>query len=273
MINMGGRLARSCLYGEEKMPWNPDQYQQFQTQRATPFQDALALVRWQEGLRVIDLGCGTGELTAQLADRLPGCEVLGVDTAAEMLERAQTYARPGLRFEQQAIEDVSGEWDLVFSHSALQWVVDHRRLIPRLMRHVAAGGQLVAQFPSNHRHPVHLLLAETASEDPFRAAFGDWRWHTPVLPLVDYAELLYISSGSAIEAVEKVYPLVLEVEALVEWMKGTGLIRYLDRLPDDLHEIFVERYREKLRAQWPTDPVFYAFTRILVSAVKEQEEA
>ncbi len=251
------------------MPWNPDQYQQFQTQRAAPFTDTVAMVRWREGLRVIDLGCGTGELTAQLADRLPGCTVLGVDTSAEMLERAQTHARPGLRFEQQAIEDVSGEWDLVFSHSALQWVVDHHHLIPRLMGLVAAGGQLVAQFPSNHRHPVHLLAAETASEAPFRAALGNWRWHTPVLPLVDYAELLYISRASAIEAAEKVYPLVLGIDALVEWMKGTGLVRYLDRLPDDLHETFIERYRENLRAQWPTDPVFYGFTRMVLSAVKE----
>lgn len=59
------------------MPWNPDRYHQFQKERSAPFEDALKLVTVRDGLRVVDLGCGTGELTRRLADHLPGSDTLG----------------------------------------------------------------------------------------------------------------------------------------------------------------------------------------------------
>lgn len=70
------------------MPWNPDRYHQFQKERSAPFEDALALVTVRAGLRVVDLGCGTGELTRRLADALPDCDALGLDSSAEMLAKA-----------------------------------------------------------------------------------------------------------------------------------------------------------------------------------------
>src|SRR5579871_2079086 len=79
------------------MPWNPERYHQFQRERAAPFEDALALVQRREGLSVIDLGCGTGELTRRLADALPGSDVLGIDSSPEMLAKAKPLERPGLR--------------------------------------------------------------------------------------------------------------------------------------------------------------------------------
>src|SRR5215469_4577122 len=103
------------------MPWNPERYHQFQRERAAPFEDALALVTRRDGLRVIDLGCGTGELTRRLADALPGSDVVGIDSSSEMLARAAPHARPGLRFEQGTIEELAGEWDLIFSNAALHW--------------------------------------------------------------------------------------------------------------------------------------------------------
>src|SRR5438445_1486073 len=161
------------------MPWDPDRYHQFQSERFAPFEDLVALVTLREGLSVIDLGCGTGELTARLAERLPGSDVLGVDSSPEMLARAQTLARPGLRFERRAIEAVRGAWDLVFSHAAIQWVDDHAALVPRLLGLVRPGGRLAVQLPSNHAHPAHALIAEVAGEEPFRAALGGWNRQAP----------------------------------------------------------------------------------------------
>ena len=65
------------------MPWNPDKYHQFQTQRSAPFDDLLKLVDVRPGLKVVDLGCGTGELTCRLADSLPESEVLGLDLQSQ----------------------------------------------------------------------------------------------------------------------------------------------------------------------------------------------
>ena len=88
------------------MPWDPKQYLKFQSERFAPFDDLFAMIDVRPGLRVIDLGCGTGELTARLAERLPDSDVLGADASAEMLAQSQPLARPGLRFEQRTIESI-----------------------------------------------------------------------------------------------------------------------------------------------------------------------
>ena len=112
------------------MTWNPAQYHKFQKERFAPFEDLIQLIHVRSSLKVIDLGCGTGDLTRRLADLLPDSDVLGLDSSDEMLEKAQAQARPGLRFQKGQIEEAEGQWDLVFSHAALQWVDDHRALWP-----------------------------------------------------------------------------------------------------------------------------------------------
>jgi trans-aconitate 2-methyltransferase len=249
------------------MTWNPDEYRRFEAERAAPFDDLLALIAVRPGLRVLDLGCGDGGLTRRLAAGLPDCEVLGIDSSPEMLARAQADAEPRVRFEHGTIEAVVGRYDLLFSHSVLQWVPNHAALIPRLLGHVTPGGQLAAQFPSNHGQPPHVLLAEVAREEPFQAALGGWTRLSPVLDVETYARLLFEGGAVAITAFEKVYPLVLEdAGSLLDWARGTALVPYLDRLPEALRKPFVARYRDKLEAAFPDKPVFYPFTRILLAA-------
>lgn len=251
------------------MPWSPDQYHKFQAERFAPFSDLLALIKTREGMRVLDLGCGTGELTSRLADRLKGSEVLGVDSSAEMLDKAEKLSRPGLEFERQAIEDVSGRWDLVFSHAAIQWVDHHAELVPRLLSLVSPGGQLAVQLPSNHQHVTHQTIIELAGEEPFRAALKGWSRPSPVLSITEYAELLYQHGGEEIVVFEKIYSHILEnSDALAEWTSGTALVPYLERLSLELREKFLESYRARLKEKFPHSPVFYPFQRILFSAMR-----
>src|SRR5512140_711586 len=114
------------------MPWDPETYNKFQHEREQPFEDLFRLLTVRSGLQVIDLGCGTGRITRQLADRLPDSDVLGVDSSPQMLASASELERRGLRFELKGIEAVQGTWDVVFSHAAIQWLDDHVHLVPRL---------------------------------------------------------------------------------------------------------------------------------------------
>lgn len=254
------------------MPWNPDRYEQFKTARSAPFDDLVALLSCRPGLKVIDLGCGTGELTRRLADFLPDSTVLGIDNSPEMLERAASHQRSGLSFQCQAIEDVKGKWDVVFSHAAIHWLPDHHQLIARLMSLVKPGGQLAIQIPSNHTHFSHLLITETASEEPFRSALSGWTRQSPVLALTDYAELLFASGGDNIRAFEKIYPVMMkDSDGIAEWVSGTALVPYFERLPKDLHDPFMERYRARLREYCASSPVFYAFKRTLFAATQSQD--
>jgi trans-aconitate 2-methyltransferase len=253
------------------MPWNPGQYHQFQGDRFAPFKDLLALVKIRNRLRVVDLGCGTGELTRRLADELPESEVVGIDSSPEMLERARGQVRAGLRFEQGTIESVEGEWDLIFSHAAIHWVDNQRALIARLLSLLNPGGQLAVQVPSNHWHATHTLITEIAAEEPFHSALGGWHRQSPVLSISEYAELLHRHGGTEITVFEKVYPSLLDnSDALSEWTTGTTLVPYFERLPNELHEPFMERYRERLAALYPASPVFYPFRRTLFAATRSQ---
>ncbi|BDV42501.1 trans-aconitate 2-methyltransferase [Geotalea uraniireducens] len=249
------------------MPWQPEQYLKFQDERYLPFEDLFPLIRVRAGLSVVDLGCGNGELTRRLADRLPESTVLGVDSSPTMLGKAQPFVRPGLDFALREIAALRGTWDLVFSHAALHWLDDHRRLIPRLLALVRPGGQVAVQVPSNHRHLAHLLIIETASEEPFRSALGGWLRHSPVLEIDQYAELLHRAGGTDLTVFEKVYPHRLaDADAIAEWTAGSTLVPYFERLPQELHEPFRERYRGKLRRAYPPGPVLYTFRRIFFAA-------
>jgi trans-aconitate 2-methyltransferase len=248
------------------MPWNPDRYLQFQSERSAPFNDLLALVAVRPRLKVVDLGCGTGELTRRLADSLPESDVLGLDLSTQMLERATLNARPGLRFEQGDQSRLAGTWDLIFSNAALQWSEDHARLIPHLFGCLAPGGQLSVQVPSNHTHISQRLIIETAQEEPFRSLLGDWVRRSPVLPIEEYSQILYNLGAEDIVVFEKIYPHVLEnADAILDWISGTALVPYFERL-GDAKASFLVVLRRKLGEALPGTPVFYPFKRTLFSA-------
>ena len=252
------------------MPWNPERYNQFQSERSAPFDDLLRLVQVRPGLRAIDLGCGTGELTRRLADALPGSDVLGIDSSPQMLEKSAAFARPGLRFSLGQLESANGDWDLVFSNAAVQWVEDHPRLLPRLFGLLRPGGQLCVQMPSNHSHPTHTLIAAIAGEEPFRTALDGWTRRSPVLAVEEYARLLYECGGRELQVFEKVYPHVLaDADALADWTSGTALVPYFERMGETLSQQFMQRYRQALRQRFPERPVFYGFRRILFSTLRE----
>lgn len=249
------------------MPWNPDQYHKFQAARSAPFEDIVTLINVREGQHAVDLGCGTGELTRKLADRLPGCDMLGLDNSREMLMQAASQTREGVRFEYGTVEDFAAapsEWDLIFSHAALHWIPDHRQLFPRLMAKVRQGGQFVVQMPSNFNHIVQSLVVTIALEEPWRSALNGFVRYSPVLPIDDYAEMLFTGGFENITVFEKIYPQVHEnSDGVVEFTKGSVLVPYLERLGDQ-SELFMETYRQRLRQHMPSSPVFYSFRRIIM---------
>ena len=249
------------------MPWDPNQYHKFQAERSAPFFELLALVETRPNLKVVDLGCGTGELTRHLA-ALPGSHVTGIDSSAQMLEKARAFETPRLRFEQGDQARLRGDWDLIFSNAALQWSEHHKHLIPRLYERLLPGGQIAVQVPSNHNHISHQIYRETAEEEPFKSVLKGFQRYAPVLSIDEYASLFFKCGAENIVVFEKIYPHILEdSDAVVEWISGTALVPYFERLGEH-KEKFVDILRTKMRAAMPDIPVFYPFRRTLFSARK-----
>ena len=250
--------------------WDPGQYAKFLRERSAPFFDLLDLVEPRTAMRAVDLGCGTGELTRQLHDRLGARETLGLDRSAKMLEKSAAFASPGLRFEGGTVETFApaAPFDLVFSNAALHFVEGHESLWPRLASFLAPGGQMAVHLPANQDHPTHVTAREVAAEAPFASALGGYVHPTHLLPLEAYATLFH-RLGFARQTVKLlVYTHLLEArESVVEWVKGSILTEYQSRMAPGLYERFLETYRARLLPRLADErPYFFTFKRVLMHA-------
>jgi trans-aconitate 2-methyltransferase len=248
--------------------WNPTQYERFRVEREQPFHDLVALITRRPASRVVDLGCGTGVLTAALHRELNAGATVGVDSSDAMLERAGQVGVDGVRFVRGDITawEPDAPFDVVFSNAALQWVPDHPRLFSRLSGMLVPGGELAVQVPTNFDHVSHLLAADLAREEPFASAMGGYVRRFDVLAPEEYATLVHDLGFEAQSVRLQVYGHLLEsTDSVVEWVRGTLLTDYESRLPDALYQEYVARYRERLHAALGEQrPYFYPFKRILL---------
>lgn len=251
-------------------PWDPAQYGRFSNERTQPFLDLLAMVTPVPGGRVVDLGCGTGELTRLLHEHTQAAETVGVDSSETMLAKSARFAGAGLRLEQADLEAYRPgiPFDVVFSNAAYQWVPGHETLIPGLTALVAPGGQFAFQVPANDDHASHVVAREVAAEEPYRSVLGGDERTWPVMSPESYAETLNSLGFGDLNVRMQVYGHQLEsTAAVVEWVKGTYLTDYARRMPADLYGRYLTRYREALLQRLgERSPFFYTYKRILVHA-------
>ncbi len=256
--------------------WDPEQYAKFEELRSRPFWDLAALINTSSPVHsLVDLGCGTGALTAELARQLRTTTATGVDSSPAMLERAATLASDRVSFELSDISSWTGNnVDLIVANASLQWVPGHAEVLSLWVGSLRPGGQIAVQVPANADHPSHTCSAALAQREPFLSAFATTGDGTPPLDPVSenvllpeqYSELLDDLGVVDPHVRLQVYPQVMPSSAhVVEWTSGTSLTRFFKRLPDELHEPFVDAYRTELVAAiGEHEPYFYAFKRILM---------
>ncbi len=207
----------------------------------------LQLLAPQPGERVLDLGCGTGELTARIAEL--GGEVLGVDQDAAMIERARERF-PALRFERadaQAFERPGGEppFDAVFSNAALHWMLRPAEVIARVRAVLRPGGRFVAEAGGRGNVArVEQALHQARAEAGLAARPSPW-----FLPsIAGYARLLEEGGLEPrhMQVFDRLTPLAEGESGLVDWMKmfATSLF---DELADSARDALLARAAELAR--------------------------
>ncbi|MFW5740886.1 MAG: methyltransferase domain-containing protein, partial [Myxococcota bacterium] len=198
------------------------------------------------------------------------------DNADSMLARAHTRTREGLRFEAGDLASYgrAASFDLVFSNAALHWVPDHPLLLARLSSLVRDGGQLAVQVPDNFDQPSHTAANAAAAEEPFRTALGAYTKPVHVLPPERYAVALHALGFDSITVRMQVYlHLLPNRDDVVEWVKGTTLTAFQERMPEGVFMAFLERYRALLFEQLPDERPFpFTFKRILMWGRKRRAE-
>lgn len=241
------------------MQWDPEQYLRFADERGRPFHDLLARVGAREARLVADLGCGPGTLTRLLAERWPQARIEAIDSSYEMVRRAEEELADLGERAVAALADIR-EWeppgavDVLVSNATLQWVPGHLELLERFVRWLTPGGWLAVQVPGNFGEPSHRLLAEVAGRPRWKERLADVpspAVEEPATYLSRLAEL-----GLDVDVWETTYLQVLPGEdAVLQWMRGTGLRPVLSALQDDgERSAFEAEYGELLRAAYPRQP-------------------
>ncbi|HSE10788.1 MAG TPA: trans-aconitate 2-methyltransferase [Nocardioidaceae bacterium] len=249
--------------------WDPERYLTYADERGRPFADLLARVAATGVDRVVDLGCGPGNLEAMLAERWPGADVLGLDSSPEMIERAKASGLEGARFEVADLRAWEAEEpvDVLVSNATLQWVPGHLDLLPHLVSQVAPGGWLAFQVPGNFSEPSHALLHELAGDNRFHEYVDGVARPDAFGPGV-YLEAL-LGLGCEVDAWETTYLHLLHGEDPVfTWISGTGARPILQALPQPLREEFEAEYKPLLREAYPAGPqgTVLPFRRVFVVA-------
>jgi trans-aconitate 2-methyltransferase len=232
------------------VPWDPDRYLRFADHRTRPGIELLARVPDIRARQIVDLGCGTGNLTGLLAQRWTEATTTGIDSSEEMIERARRD-HPALNWTVSSVEawDPGTHLDLIFSNAALHWVDDHETLFRRLRSSLADGGVLAVQMPDNWAAPTHRIPADVLDR-------GDWpeaarsalmrdrlarpdryeRWVQPAT--VDMWRTTYFHQLGGVDAVWT-------------WVTGSVLRPVLEHLDADDRDRFSHDCRDRYRKAYP----------------------
>ncbi|SIR17410.1 trans-aconitate 2-methyltransferase [Rhizobium sp. RU20A] len=258
------------------MTWSAAQYLKFEDQRTRPARDLLSAVPDLPEGAIYDLGCGPANSTALIVERFGAARVTGVDTAPDMLAAAAKRL-PDCRF---ICADLS-TWEpeapaaLFFANAVFQWVPDTLEVLAWLSDRLLPGGVLAVQMPDNLTEPSHAAMRETAAEARFAAHLADAeRLRTPIPPPRRLFERL-AGPDRQVDVWHTVYnhPLA-DTDAIVEWVKGTGLRPFLERLPAALVPAFTDAYRDRIAMSYPamTDGrVLLRFPRLFLTVRRMPE--
>jgi trans-aconitate 2-methyltransferase len=250
--------------------WDPGQYLRWSDHRLRPALDLIQRVPLSRPAHIVDLGCGTGNVTAVLRRAWPEARVTGVDASAAMLERARA-SDPGVDWQQAGIDAwaPAAPVDLLFSNATLHWLDGHTGLFPRLLGFVAPGGVLAVQMPRNFSEPSHTSITEVAREGGWRDRLAPLIRLEPCKPPAFYWDLL-ASHVASLDVWETVYQQALTGDnPVADFVKGSWLKPFLDALDGPERAAFEAAYRARVARAYPARPdgtTLFPFRRLFIVA-------
>ncbi len=228
-------------------------------------EDVVDLLDPKPGEKILDLGCGTGDLTQEISTR--GARVTGIDASPQMISRA-AGKYPDLRFEVGDAKGLEGfsSFDAVFSNAVLHWVREARQVISAVYSALNLGGRFVAELGGRGNvRCIESALQEALAERGISAADRN-PWYFP--SLAQYAALLEEGGFEATYAVLFDRPTPIGGEGIERWLEVFAG-NFLDGLSEDTRREVVGSVAAKVRPELLTAEGWVAdYRRLRVCAVR-----
>lgn len=253
--------------------WNANLYDAFNKERIQPSIDLANRID-KVCTRILDVGCGSGMSTLALKNRFPEAEIIGVDLSAAMLENAKKLLSDVQWIQRdcsESLEDL-GQFDLVFSNAFLQWLPDQEKFIKNIRNCIKENGMLAMQIPNFENMRIAGIIRETAEDfDTNGSIFTNMNNTCYNYPLTTYYNMM-CRYYSDVEVWQTNYIHQMDSsDSIVEFVKGTALIPYLERLSESQEQEFIEQLNERIAEDYkPCDngKVLFPFERIFVYGIK-----
>jgi trans-aconitate 2-methyltransferase len=239
--------------------WNAPGYSRIATLQEVMAAEVLLLLRLKGTERVLDLGCGNGKITAEIAARVPEGSVVGIDASAHMIafasEQYASATHPNLRFEASDIRHLPfrEEFDLVVSFNALHWIPEQAEALRSILSAMKPGALAQLRLvPAGERKSLENVLEETRLSSRWARYFQGF--HDPYLHLTpeQYGGLAE-KNGLHVERVttsDKAWD--FHSHAAFEAFGSVTFVEWSKNLPEGERPAFVEDVLERYRSQVAT---------------------
>ncbi len=211
----------------------------------------LELLEAHAGERILDVGCGTGHLTAKIATN--GAQATGIDQSAEMIQEARA-AYPALRFEVMDARQLvfPEKFDAVFSNATLHWIKEPERAVQSMARVLRPGGRFVAEFGGQGNIAALVAAVERAWPKAGLPQPVPNPWYYP--SLAEYASLLEKHGLEVTYGLlfDRPTPLEDGERGLRNWLEMFGGV-IMEKLPKDHKERLLREVQSEARASLYSD--------------------
>jgi trans-aconitate 2-methyltransferase len=242
--------------------WDASTYDRISAPQQAWAAEQLARLELAGDEVVLDAGCGSGKITAELARRVPRGTVYAVDAAPSMVEHARELLGPRAVALCQDLAELAlpEPVDVVFSNATFHWIHDHDALFAALHRNMKPGGSLVAQCGGRGNIDAFRRTSEeVAAEEPFAPYFAGWRKPWNYATADETADRLRRAGFEDVSCWLEDRP--TELEDPRSFVQTVCLVRHLDPLPSELREPFVDRVME-----CAGEPLVLGYVRLNMSA-------
>jgi trans-aconitate 2-methyltransferase len=245
------------------LDWDAETYERISDPQFEWGMEALGRLELAGDETVLDAGCGSGRVTAELLERLPRGRVIAVDASPSMLEKARESLGDRVAYSEQDLADlrVDDPVDVVFSTATFHWILDHDRLFARLHDALRPGGRLHAQCGGAGNVRKHAeAIVSVSQRDQFASHFDDmpvlWNFATP-----DETEQSLAAAGFT-DIQTWLQPKPMQPENPREFIRVSTLGPHLSRLPAELQGAFVNAVANEME-----EPLTLDYVRLNIEAV------